>query len=203
MSKFNDDDFIQERLHKGKEALENFAEVMRKDDPASPLLARVTEYLQGSQCKAIECSQEERLRKGEEVLKNSEELLRSLREQEQARRDEWEKARQAHDADPFAKKLTQASMAILDRVIERNQPAKAQAARQKLNAKSRNIGENLRERLEESGLSIYRLSKLTGFDKKLISGHLKGEGCSLPTCKIYADVFTAALGRKISTDLET
>jgi hypothetical protein len=128
----------------------------------------------------------DRLRAGEEALERSREVLR-----------------RHQDADPFLEKLTTASTAILDRIIERNQPQPRirRAAAPKVEAKS-SIGENLKKLCEECGWTPYKLHKQTGLDKKLVLGHVnKGKGCSLENRKIYAKVFSKALGRPISTDL--
>jgi hypothetical protein len=72
----------------------------------------------------------------------------------------------------------------------------------KINAKS-GIGENLKKLCKECGWTPYQLHKQTGLDKKLVLGHINGgKGCSLQNRKIYANVFTKELGRKIPNDLE-
>jgi hypothetical protein len=143
----------------------------------------------------------------EEVLKKWEETKQREQARKQAQEDEWEKSRLAHDADPFAQKLRQASMAILDRVIERNQPQPAAHKTTgqvvpKVNAKSSSFGEKLKKLCEEGGLTPHELAKLTRLDRKLVWGHCnKGKGISFHNRKKYADFFTERLGRKISTDL--
>jgi len=47
-------------------------------------------------------------------------------------------------------------------------------------------------------LSLDELANATGFDKKLVLGHVNGKGAYPSTLKKYADVFSEKLGRTVS-----
>ncbi len=61
------------------------------------------------------------------------------------------------------------------------------------------VGERIDALRNECGWSFDKLAAKTGFDKKLVLGHIKkGKGATLRTLKMYADAFSKELKRIIS-----
>ena len=186
-----DENKIREQLLRGEEALKSYAAWARKHNPTSPLLSEVEEYLRGL-----------RTTQGQEPLERNEQALREICENKRRSQEEFERAQAQFRDNPFNKKLEEATCAILDRIIERNQPQAKPAAKA---TKKRGIGNGLNRLREECGWTLYRLAKETGLDKNLVLDHVNnGKGCSLSSQQKYLDVFSQALGRKISVaDLQS
>ena len=136
---------------------------------------------------------EETLRKGREALEQSQKVLAKIAENEKKLED-----------DPVRKKLGEAVSAILDGIIERNQP-QAKATPRAVNRKGPGIAKALRRYCEECKWTRYKLAKETGLDKQLVYDHInKNQGVSLATRQIYRDAFAKHLKVPTSSiDLES
>jgi hypothetical protein len=84
-----------------------------------------------------------------------------------------------------------------DEKISELQERLTQLERQKESPKSA-LGRNIDKYRNECGWSLNQLENVTGIDKKLIMGHIKGKGAYPSTIKTYADVFSKELGRRIT-----